>query len=231
MGDQDRYVMLMSSMPRSERLFLAKQPPLSRIRLDRRLRVLEEEDARMLDQVERVLGWGRKTMSMTDEQVIAHARAALPQITSETLSLIVRNRLEMRTIIAALRRRKRGDSAPSEETAWGFGRWMRRISANWSEPSFRLDSIYPWVREAAQLIERDDTVGFERLVLDNAYRDLQRHGAGHEFDIEAVVIYVLKWNIFDRWARAVAEDASKRFEELALEGLGEYAVLQFEGET
>ena len=40
MPDPDAYVMLIGSLPSPEALFLAKQPPLSRLKLDQRLRVL-----------------------------------------------------------------------------------------------------------------------------------------------------------------------------------------------
>jgi len=229
MDDRDRYVMLMTSLPRWERLFLAKRPPLSRLKLDRRLRALDAPDARLLDQVEALIGWGRKTMELTDADVIAHTEATLAQLDNATLSTVIHNRLEMRTVIAALRRRQRGEPAPAPDSAWGFGRRRRHIADHWTEPAFRLDNVYPWLREAARSMAENDTVGFERLILEAGHRDLQRQGAGHEFDIEAVVIYVLTWDIFDRWARAAAMAAETRFEQMTAEGLGAYGDLQFEG--
>ena len=231
MDPQDRYVMLLSSLPASERLFLAKQPPISRIKLERRLRVLSEEDAHTLAQVEAILNWGGLPMDTLDTDILAKAEAALQHIESGTLQLIVRHRLEMRTIIAALRRRKQGEGAPAHGAVWGFGRVTSHIARNWTDPGFRLGPGFPWVRKAAQLLDDEDAVGFERLVLESAHRDLHRHDARHHFDFEAVVIYVLKWSIFDRWARAKAEDASKRFENLVAAGLGARAVLTFEGEA
>ena len=231
MNDRDRYVMLMTSLPRWEPLFVAKRPPLSRLRLDRRLSALDEEDASKLDMVERLIGWGHRPMDLTDDRIIMYSEVLLAAIDNPTLETVVRNRLEVRTVIAALRLRKRNYSAPPVDRKWGFGRRMRRIAANWSEPAFRLESVYPWLREAARLMAEDDTLGFERVILEAAYRDLQRQGAGHQFDIEAVVIYVLTWDIFDRWARSVAQDAAGRFEEMTAEGLGAYADLQFEGEA
>jgi len=44
MSDPDAYIALISSLPGSGRLFVAKQPPLSRLRLDRRLTALTTED-------------------------------------------------------------------------------------------------------------------------------------------------------------------------------------------
>lgn len=231
MHAQDRYVMLLTSLPISERLFLAKQPPISRIKLERRLKVLREDDAQMLRRIEAILHWGDLPMETTDADIVADAKATLQHIESETLQAIVRQRLEMRTVIAALRRRKQGGGPPAPGTVWGFGRFTGHIARNWTEPGFRLGPGFPWVSEAARLLDENDALAFERLVLENAHRNLHRYDNRHHFDFEAVVIYVLKWNIFDRWARAKSETALKRFETLVDAGLGGHAALTFEGEA
>ena len=229
MADRDRYVALISSLPSSEKLFLAKQPPLSRLRLNRRLRVLTPEDAEALRLVEHALDWRELPMSASDADVIARGRDALSRLKSPTLGSIVRERLEIRTAMSALRRRSRGEGAPQGDTRWGFGRWVDHIRRNWTEPTFRLDGVFPWLQEANRLLAGDDPVALERLLLQHSHRLLSRHAADHLFDLEAVVIYVLKWDIFDRWARANAVAATRRFEDLAAAGLGAYADLSFEG--
>ena len=55
-----------------------------------------------------------------------------------------------------------------------------------------------------------------------------RHRAEHQFDFEAVVIYVVKWSIVERWGRYNSAGAARRFEELTESALGEHAAL-FEG--
>ena len=228
---QDPYVMLMSSLPRSETLFLAKQPPLSRLKLEQRLRVLTDEDAETLKLVEQVLSWRELPITASEQDVIDRGRRALARIGSETLKDIVRDRLEIRTCIAALRRRNRGEGAPPADMRWGFGRWVDRMTRNWTEPGFRLDGVFPWIRELDRLMREGDPVAVERFVLQQAYKRLQRRAGFHTFDLEAVVIYVLKWNIFDRWARSNGEAAARRFEDLTLAGLGEHASLTFAGEA
>ncbi len=228
MSDPNAYIMLISSLPSPEALFLAKRPPLSRLRLDQRLRVLTPEDAEELKLVEHVLHWGELPIGMTDEQIIARAREAMDKIENETLQLIIRDRLEIRTCMAALRRRHRGDPAPAPGTAWGFGRWTNHIARNWTEATFRLDGVFPWLRQADTLLKEGDTLALQRLILEQAWKMISRYAGEHEFDFEAVVIYVLKWNIVDRWGRYNGEEAAKRFEELTDAGLGEYAAV-FEG--
>ncbi len=229
MRDSDPYVMLISSLPSPEALFLAKQPPLSRLKLDQRLRVLTPEDAETLNLVEKALDWRQFTMTMTEEEAIDRGRKALSQIEDETLQLIVRDRLEIRTCIAALRRRNRGEQAPAPGTPWGFGRWVGHISRNWTDATFGLDLVFPWLREADRLMKQDDPMALQRLILEQAYKKMDRRAEGHDFDFVAVVLYVLKWNIVDRWGRYNAEAASRRFEELTEAGLGEHATLAFGG--
>lgn len=229
MGDPNAYIMLLSSLPRPEALFLAKRPPLSRLKLDRRLRVLAPEDAEVLRLLEHAFSWAALPITMSDEEIVTRMRATMAQIENELVQLIVRDRLEIRTCVAALRRRHRGEQAPPPGTVWGYGRWVSHIARNWTEATFRLDGVFPWLREADKLLKAGDTMALQRLVLQQAWKNVTRHAGEHEFDFEAVLIYVVKWSIVDRWVRYNSEEAGKRFQELTDEGLGEYATL-FEGE-
>lgn len=229
--DPDRYIMLISGLPSPEAIFVAKQPPLSRLKLDQRLRVLTAEDAETLEQVEHALQWDRLPMSLSEEEVVERGRQSLSLFENEVVQQIVRDRLELRTCVAALRRRNRGEGPPASGTAWGVGRWVNHIARNWTEPAFRLDRTFPWLREADRLMKQNDTEPLERLLLESAWKAVERQAGEHVFDFEAVVVYVLKWSIIDRWVRYNAEAAAKRFHDLTEAALGDYAALQFEGEA
>ena len=211
-SNQDTYIALVSSLPSSERLFASKLPPLSRLRLERRLSVLTPEDRGMLADIEGVVRWSAYDMDATGAQAMARARTLLARLESETLRAIVMERLDLRTIIAALRKRRQGQGAPAKP--WGFSRLTRHIIANWSDRTFKLENRMPWLPDAVTLLEERDPLGLERHMLDVTFRQLRRHAGRHLFDFEAVVIYVLKWNIFDRWAHADGRAATSRFETL-----------------
>lgn len=213
MSRADAYVTLVSSLPRSERLFRAKLPPLSRERLDRRLRMLTEEDAACLARVESVLSWASHDIAETDAEAVAAAEAALTTIPQPTLRAIVGERMELRTIVAALRHRRERGAPPSGR--WGVGGVVRRIEERWTEPTFGLGGKHPWLATAARLVAARDPAALERHILETTHRQLARHGAGHLFDFEAVAIYVLKWSIFDRWVRSDGAAARARFEALS----------------
>ena len=227
MSDPDAYVMLISSLPTPEPIFLAKQTPLSRLKLDQRLRVLTPGHAAVLRQVEDALRWDHLPIELSDAEVVNHGRRALAQIDNEVLTRLIFDRLEIRTCVAALRRRLRGEAAPAAGTRWGIGRWVNHIARHWTEPTFRLDGVFPWLREADRLLKDGDSMALERLLLQEAWRKLVRQAGEHPFDFEAVVIYVLKWNIVDRWTRYNAAAAARRFHDLTEAGLGRFAAPTF----
>ncbi len=219
MSNHDKYIMLMASLPRPGPLFVEKQTPLSRLRLDRRLRQLEPEDAAILAAVERALEWRRMDAHTTDAEVLARVRDARAATDSATLHDVIDSRMAIRTCVAALRRRAAGEGPPPPGEPWGLGRWRRRMIQNWRAPGFGVDRMFPWLKEADRLLKAGDAYGLERLVLEVVYRDLSRRGGLHQFDVEAVVIYVLKWSVIDRWSRYNAEAASRRFQKLLKSGL------------
>lgn len=227
MSAPDAYITLISSLPSSERLFVAKQPPLSRLRLNRRLSALSAKDADMLARIETLLSWSAYDRQSDLPGLTRRAKALLADLEHPTLRDVVRERMDLRTAVAALRMRHKG--APAPTAPWGVSRWMPQIMRNWSDPAFGLSTAMPWLPEAAHLLENGDTLALQRHLLDTSFRQLQRHAAKHHFDFEAVVLYVLKWNIFDRWAKADSAAAARRFAELSEDALKNFPHLQSEG--
>ena len=238
MSDPNAYTMLMASLPLHGALFAAKQTPLSRLKLERRLRVLTPEDRESLRLVEDLLRWDRLSMALSEAEFVARARKTMALIENETLRGIIRDRLELRTCVAALRRRRRGEGPPrpgtSRDGAWGYSRWLGHIARNWREPAFRLEGVFPWLREAERLLRQGDARHLERLLLEQVWINLGRAANDHLFDFEAVVIYVLRWNVIERWTTHDGEAAKVRFAALVdavlMDAtLGEHARLQEEG--
>lgn len=88
-----------------------------------------------------------------------------------------------------------------------------------------MERRFPWLPEAARLVERGDALSLERLILSESRRSMRAHVGFGRFDLLAVVVYVLDWNIADRISRANAEAASRRFRALADAALGPHADL------
>jgi len=217
------YIMLMASLPYQASLFAAKQPPLSRRQLDRRLKLLSDADARTLSRIETLIAWERLPLGKADAEIAEEVHRALATFEQETVRELVLRRFELRTVVAALRRRRSREPPGSGET-WGVGRWTEMIRRYWSDADFRLGRVLPWLPEARRLLEHDDTVGLERLLMGQVWEDLNRIGQNHAFDLPAVVIYVLRWHLVARWSRYEAEPAMERFDAMLNEGFDDSVV-------
>ena len=221
MADNFEYATLMASLPYLQRPSVSQPPPLSRIRLDNRLKMLSAPHTATLQAIEDVLRWSNQSMQRTDAEIVAAAEHLIGQLHSTVLEEAVISRMEFRTFLAALRRRHRGEEAPPPGQPWGYGRWVSHIMRNWTSPAFQLDAQFPWLLESKRLLEEGDYLGLEHQLVDVVWSDLERIGQGHQFDFEAVVLYVLRWDLVARWTTYSEETAKKRFAELVDSGLEE----------
>ena len=214
MRPQDRYLTLITSLPAHGPLFGARQTPLSRLRLNKRLAWLEPDDAEDLERMAAIIDWHHQRFDVDDEDVVREAERGMTQLRHAFCRELVAWRLELRTVVAALRRRRAGEPAPSGRRKWGFGRWVPHIARHWGEPQFGLERVYPWLSEARQLMDDGDPLGLERLLLGVVWTHLERIGAGHAFDFEAVVVYVTRWDLVARWTAYDPDAALARFDAL-----------------
>lgn len=215
----DQYVMLMSSLPALGPMLAAKFAPINPSRLQRRMKGLQPQHLREITEVADLLSWSRLALSETDAELVKKARRLIPTLTSPTLVELVRDRLELRTLVAALRRRHAGEDAPAPDAPWGYGRFIRRIRENWREPGFGVERAFPWVLKAKDMLEKEDTAGLERLLLETVWRKASVLASRHDFDFEAVALYLVRWNLLDRWTRYDADAAAARFKTMVAEAL------------
>jgi hypothetical protein len=214
------YVTLMASLPALGTILAAKTPPINRVRLQARLKsMLRPEHLVDIEAAADVLAWERQPLLMTDAEFVKKAQNMIPKIRNETVQRLVRDVIELRTVVAALRRRHAGQDAPAEGEVWGYGRYVDRIRANWREPGFGLEQVIKWLLPAKEKIEKADAAGLERILLEAAWRHADRLIGAHDFDFEAVALYVLRWAILDRWTRYDVEAAAARFGALLAEAL------------
>ncbi|MGR9052089.1 MAG: DUF2764 family protein [Gammaproteobacteria bacterium] len=217
--DRYKYVMLLSSLPLHPiNLFAAQQTPVSRIQLDKRLALLDEDDGRDLARIEALLHWSR-IGDLDDATHVKQDLAELAEIKSPFLKDVVLWRLELRTLMSALRRRRAGETKPPGNGFHGFGVWPRIIEQHWQEKDFGLGQRLPWLAEANSLIEQDKTFELEKLLLNLVWRHYARVGSHHYFDYPAVVVYVLRWDVINRWSGYDKEIAQMRFDKLVGDSL------------
>lgn len=217
---RDEYVMLMASLPALGPMLVARHAPINRVRLQERLRhQLRPEHRAQLNAMSRLLAWSRLPLMGTDGELVRQAQELIPTLTSPTLAKLVHERLEIRTLVAALRRRHAGHEAPIAEADWGYGRFVRRIALAWHEPDFSMRRRFPWVDAARECLEKEEAQGLERILLEAAWRSADRFAAEHIFDFEAVALYVVRWHLLSRWTKYDAEAAAARCGELVADAL------------
>lgn len=219
-----RYTTLMASLPPLGGLFEARSPAISRLKLERRLTLLEDGDRRSLDLAISILSQSMRPQDPdggpSDARLLEEARTFFAQVTNPLLRHLVSHRLDLRTVLAALRRRNRGEVDPPLGQPWGFGSWEATIERHWKEPTFRLEAVFPWIVETARLLEADDLINLERLHFSVIWKEIDRVALGHHFDFEAVMIYLARWGLVERWCSFDAQAATARFRQLVSAGLG-----------
>jgi hypothetical protein len=222
----DRYITLVCSLPAHGELFKLRRPSLSESGLQQRRRMLEPDDRATLDRILDLLSWSAHPLATDDAAIVAQARELVADLDSATLIAVVEWFMEGRSLVAAMRKRRRGESAPEahqSQPAWGYGRWQAHMIRHWDEPDFGLGGVFPWAQQAARLLDQGDALGLERLLLAASCQAMNRFQEGHWFDFESVVIYMLRRSLARRWTAYSGDAAVRRFHDLVDEGLAGHA--------
>jgi hypothetical protein len=225
---KQRYYTLVAGLPAlPPRLLTARSRrlPINQERLDERLRMLEPDDAEVMLQAENFLEWHRQPVGRTDAEVAARYRRIQEGPFPAALKEMVGERLTLRTLMAALRRRHLGRPAPVSGPAgepWGVGPWVRHIEQHWGDPDFKLRPLFPFLPKVRAALEKGDPLAVERLVLDVVWKSLGRYGERDAFSFDAVLAYRFRWDILARWLAFDAQVAQNRFESLVHEVIDEH---------
>ncbi|MEP2703884.1 MAG: hypothetical protein ABJQ71_00190 [Roseibium sp.] len=220
MSNPHQYIALMTSLPHLGNLFARKEVPISDYRLRQRLSMLETDHEALLKEIIAVTTWAGVSSLEEDLDVITRALKVIDKLQDyPDLQHLVSGRMETRTIIAALRKRRDGQEAAGDIRSWGFGRWCSMIKSNWSDPGFGLSHFMPWIAEAHRLMQSGDHISMERLALRQVFEQLDHYDRTHKFDFEAVCVYVQRWVVVERWTRYNTVDARTRLETLVAAAL------------
>lgn len=208
------YYTVVASLPHLPYFADAERLPLTRLRLEQRLRMLNEDETRQIHLAERLVGWRPSaTKFVSGAKAVERINRSLQDISEPVLREFVEYRLDMQTLIAALRIRQSQRSAPSAGT-WGMGGYVKRIEANWDAPDFRLSHVYPWLLEADSLIAAANAVALDRLLMDVVWRHLSRLADTNPFGFEPIVAYVFQWDILQAWLLRDTDAAKHHFKKL-----------------
>jgi len=204
--------------PHKNKLFDEELVPLSRIQLNKRLALLDKKDTADLQKIESLLHWSHMKEDV-DHIFVAQTLNSIESIDSIFIKNIVIWRLELRVILAALRMRHKGLKQPPDSKFLDFDYWHFFISNYWHEPDFGLSKQLPWLLDANTLLLENNSYQLEKLLFNVVWEHYHRQNFGHYFNFEAVIIYVLRWDIVSRWRNNSSTLALKRFNDLVDTGL------------
>jgi hypothetical protein len=218
------YYMLVSSLPQLPARFDAGRLPISWPTLRNRLRMLEHDDGRITRQVGLYFLWDRQPLDRTDEEVIERYHELMRNMTNHLVRHLVRSRTEMRLIISCIRRRAAGLGPPN---------WIDRVAnpdsslshlrKHWLDPNFNLGVRFRWAEAFRNALEAGDMREAQRAVFNERWDDWTHIAEKQTFAFEAIIAYLVRWEIIDRWTSQNVDAGKTRFNQLIEETLGEYA--------
>ncbi len=216
------YYTLISALPHLPAHFDVERTPISRPRLMQRLKMVDPSDARYVTQLADFLSWDRQVIEKADEEINRDYQRLKEEMRHPVIIEIMEHRVNVRTIVGALRRRRRGEGPPI-----GVGELVVPIRSNWNQPQFGLQRRFPWIEEFAELMEAGKAMDAERVLYECTWSLRSRMADDYTFSFEAVLLYLARWSIIDRWTSRDAEAGLERFDQIIEETLGEYAAVQF----
>ena len=216
------YFDLIASFPALPPHFDVTRPPITRLQLEDRLKMLSQEDATTLKQLTVFLAWDRQPLDQTDQEVIARFRQLKRNIQHRVIWDIVEHRMDMRTMISALRRRMAGEGPPQ-----GVGDLVNPIRRHWKDSYFCLEHRYPWIEPFVENLKSGEALAAERILYETIWKFRHRMASQFTFSFEAVILYLARWTIIDRWTSRDAEIGKARFDQLVEEALGDYVNISF----
>jgi hypothetical protein len=208
------YYDLIASLPQMPRLERAQRLPITRLRLEQRLRRLTPGHAEQLAHAHRLVRWRPDRVFGSTDAALVKAYQSIPERAFEpALRDYVALRMDQRTLVAALRW-KQAEQIPERATTWGVPGTARRIRSQWDEPGFRLARVFPWLPAAAQLLAAGDARGLEQLLMDVCWRWLTRCAEQQMFGFQAVFSYVFRWDMLEARLASDADKGRMRFRDL-----------------
>ena len=196
--------------------------PITLERLQARLRMLEPEDAEATNRMLDILAWSRQVVEATDAAVVKRYSDLMREVTNPLVREVLSVGIDVRMIVAALRRRRHGLGAP----VVGLGQWFGHIRRHFNQPDFGLGQVFPWLLPFDQLLEHADVLTLYRRILGETWAYVRNRMHDYDsFSFEAVVLYIARWDIIRHWQQLQAERGRAVFEGLVTEAMGEYAKL------
>ena len=210
-----QYYHLIASLPRLPYFAHAEFLPITRQRLQQRLRLLSTYDEAQLRHVLELVRWRPTRVTGATDAELLDSYHRLEHIPLDPeLRSYLDFRMQQRTLMAAVRRRQAGGEPPAEGEAWGVEPLAAAIRRRWNEPQFGLASQFRWLPAAQERWNAGDAKGLEQRLMEVAWRELTRIGERDMFGFPAVFAYAAKWDLLQAWLAGNPVQGKSKFQVL-----------------
>ncbi len=193
------YYALAASLPFLPPLPQNKNLPFTRPHLEKRINgLLAREHLTLLEQYRSFVSFSERG-NQGDKDYLRRAKEFMQRLPDPDLQENFTWFMEFRMTTAAIRRRERGLPPPGLEEGWWRGYVLEYLVHYWQEPNFRLERRFPFLGEYVVAVRSGDMANAGRLLLEAAEGELRRAGESHDFDLTAIIFYVLRFGLIERW--------------------------------
>lgn len=218
------YYTLLCSLPHLPHFKKAKQLPLTPVMLEKRLKMLAEEERELCGLILKSLPWHH--VSKHDEEAeIAGGFEALMERTGAypDLQRSFRHLMEQRIVVAWYRSRRFGiGRMQAMGELWGFGSLEPFISELEHAKKARLAHRFPWLDEVGRCLDEELPYELTVMLMELEWKEAQRLAFAHPFGFEEVAAYLIRWTVLQMWFGFDAQKAASRFITLTSEIVSEY---------
>lgn len=207
------YYMLMTSLPRHNKQYKIKQTPISRIQLEKRLKLLTESERNILTSITYCIWDSWFDPKLPLNETIKKSKMLL-LLKNPFIENMIYWFFDIRSVFVALRLRKIQSFTPANPKDLWFTCLSTRLIKNWNIPDFGLKSVYPWLAEISNKMSSKETATVEDIFLTLIWKHLDSIETRHFYDFEALIIYLMRWKIVDYWSSFNEKIASDRVHEL-----------------
>lgn len=207
-GDE-RTMTFMASIPGfSKQLETAVVLPISPLQLNQRLSVLDEGAEFVRDFEKSLFGFS----SAPDEVFLKNAKQALDAaaLVSEQTVAATRFLIEQRLLIGLIRRSLLDKGLPDNFTSWidflpdgAYG----IAKSNSKSKDFGLSVFGSHLAKLIDHLETDEAILAEELILRHEWQTISQMAFSTTFNMEAVLLYVMKWHILRQWLARRPEES------------------------
>lgn len=208
------YYTLITSLPRHSKHYKIKQTPISRIQLEKRLKILPEQKRLLLTNLTYCIwdSWFNPKLPLAKTKLNSKNLLAL---NIPFINELIQWFFDVRSVFVALRLRKVQQTPPINPQDFWSTRWNIRLISNWNVHDFGLKYVYPWLPEVSSKMSANETDDVEDIILNVLWKHLDNIESRHFYDFEAIVIYILRWHIVNYWSQFNEKTAYDRIRKLS----------------